>query len=91
MNAKEELKEQIKNKFSKEVITLNNKDYISMDMFINAIKDSMVYEALLGVILKREEGIEVSNEEILMYIATDYDKTEIVYSNDKYKLELKQF
>lgn len=89
MNMDNKLQEQIKEKFSKEVITLNNKDYISMDMFMNAIKDSMVYEALLGVILKREEGIEVSDEEILMYIATDYDKTEITYSNEKYRLEVK--
>lgn len=85
----EKLISQIKDKFSKEVINLNNKDYISMDMFLNALKDSMVYECLLGVIIKREESIKVSDEEILMYMSNDFDNTNIVYSNDKYVLEIK--
>lgn len=86
-NDEYKLLEQIKEKFKSELVTVNGKIYISIDIFEKALRESMVYEAILGSYIKNNGDLEVSDNEILSYIASeDYIKKNIIYNNEKYTI-----
>lgn len=86
-NDEYKLLEQIKEKFQSELVTVNGKTYISIDIFEKVLRESMVYEAILGSYIKNNGELEVSDNEILSYIASeDYIKKNIIYNNEKYTI-----
>lgn len=80
------LNDQVMSKLSEETIKVNDKEYISMDLFINLMRESMMTEVLLGSILHRLGDIELTDEEILMYISERFENTEIGYKDGRYTL-----
>lgn len=85
MKAKERLEEQIRQSFKDNTINVNGKDYISLDIFVDSIRDAIFSDALLGVTLKKVGPIIATDEELLMYISKDYENTEIIYDNNAYR------
>lgn len=86
MDNNERLAQHIKKAFKDNTINVNNKEYVSLDLFVDSIKDSMITEALLGITLKKIGPIVATDEEILMYMATEYDNTDIIYQNNSFRL-----
>lgn len=86
MNNKDRLTEQITKAFKDNTINVNGKEYISLELFVDSIKDSIVTDALLGITLKKNGPIVATDEEILMYISQDYENTQVIYDSNSYKL-----
>jgi hypothetical protein len=78
----EDYKKLVIDKFKNDTVKVNDKTYIDIDVFMNSIRESMIYESLLGVLIKNQGKIKVSDEEILMYISNDYDKTDLSYDGE---------
>ena len=77
---------QIKDKLEEETINVNGKEYISMDIFINLMREAMMTDILLGALLHKEGSKKISDEEVLMYISERYADTSISYNDGKYSL-----
>lgn len=80
------LTDEVVSKLNNETVNVNDKEYISMDLFINLMREAMMTEVLLGSVLHRLGGIELTDEEILMYISERFENTEIGYKDGKYTL-----
>lgn len=80
------LTSEIIEKLGEETINVNNKEYISMDIFINLMREAMMKDIMLGTILSKEGKKNLSDDDILFYISTQYDKTDIRYLDGSYTL-----
>ena len=84
------LREQIVKSFNDNIINVNGKEYVSIDVFQSAVSELALLESLVGsVALKLNKDIFVSDEEAIEYITEKHDMVDIDYKNGFYTIKIK--
>lgn len=85
-----DLKEQLIKSFDENIINLNGKEYVSIDVFQSAVSEIAVLESLIGSIaLRFKKDIFISEEETIDYIIDKHEKVYITYNNGIYVIKSK--
>lgn len=80
-----DLKDEIVKNFNENIINVNGKEFVSIDVFQSAVSEIAVLESLLGTVaLKLKKDIFISEDEAIEYITNKHEKVDISYNNGIY-------
>ena len=66
-----------------EIINVNGEDYVKAEVFMNAIYNVSLLEAIVGAMAKRVGKVELDSKEIIDIMANDYSNFNMQFSKDK--------
>lgn len=82
------LKGEIVKNFRDNIINVNGKEYVSLDVFQTAVSEVAVLESLLGAIaLKLKKDIFISENEAIEYMTTQHTNVNISYDEGIYVIK----
>lgn len=85
-----DLKECLVDKFDKNIININGREYISIDVFQSAVSEIAVLESLLGSIaLRSKNDIKISENEAIEFISEKHELVDISYTDGVYIIKTK--
>lgn len=83
------LKNHIVKSFDKDIIILNGKEYVSVDVFQMAVSELAVMESLLGtLVLKLNKDVSIDEEEAIDYMCKLNEKINIEFSDGSYIIKI---
>lgn len=89
MEIKNSVIKEIKEKYPNEYINVNEKDYVSSEVFSSVIVESTAYECILGALIQKYGKIKITDDDILNYLSNQLGVTNIVYSDKEYIVDFK--
>lgn len=83
------LKNHIIKSFDKDIIVLNGKEYVSVDVFQSAISELAVMESLLGsLVLRLNKNISIKEEDAIDYMCKSNEKVDIEFIDGTYLIKI---
>lgn len=77
----ESISKKIKERCSDDIIELNGRKFVEIELFLGAIREAMFNEALIGAYIKKNGSIKITEDDILSYLCEDYNFSELKYNN----------
>lgn len=79
-----QLREHLKKEYKKSLAVVNDKEYVSMDVFEEALYNLAISDAVIGALAMKFGNIEVSSKDIEDYMTEYTDKVEVKFDKDKF-------
>lgn len=79
-----ELREHLKTEYKKDMVVVNDIQYIPIDILENAVYNLALSDAVIGALAIKFGNIEVSEEDIIDYMTEYTDSVEVKFDNGKY-------
>ena len=79
-----ELREHLKQEYKEHMAVVNDKEYVSIDVFEEALYNLAISDAVIGALAMKFGNIEVSAKDIEDYMTEYTDKVEVKFDKDKF-------
>ena len=79
-----ELREHLKQEYKEHMAVVNDKEYVSIDVFEEALYNLAISDAVIGALAMKFGNIEVSDKDISDYMTEYTDKVEVRFDKGNF-------
>lgn len=79
-----ELREHLSREYNSDVVVINDKKYIPIELLENAVYNLALSDAVIGTLAMKFGTIEVSEDDIIDYMTEYTNNVEVKFDNGKF-------
>lgn len=79
-----ELREHLSREYNSDVVVINDKKYIPIELLENAVYNLALSDAVIGALAMKFGTIEVSEDDIIDYMTEYTNNVEVKFDNGKF-------
>ena len=79
-----ELREHLNREYNEDIVVVNNKKYIPIELLENAVYNLALSDAVIGALAMKFGLIEVSEDDIIDYMTEYTNNVEVKFDNGKF-------